>query len=110
MRRSILDVHGLRRVDAGAVVEIGPYELKVLPSTAKREAPAEAAQEADSGKTRILETGTQTMAPPSAATLSPAKTLLQIGKRQDRGRSPIPFSKNRQRRSVSSYKSRKRRC
>ncbi len=67
-------VEGETAVDAGAVVEIGPYELKVLPSTAKREAPAEAAQEADSGKTRILETGTQTMASPSAATLSPAKT------------------------------------
>jgi len=62
-------------IEAGAVVEIGPYELKVLPSAAaKPAAPAEAAQDADSGKTRILETGTQTMASPSAATLSPAKT------------------------------------
>jgi Flp pilus assembly CpaF family ATPase len=67
-------VEGETAVEAGAVVEIGPSELKVLPSAARPAAPAEAAQDADSGETRILETGTQTMATPSAATLSPAKT------------------------------------
>jgi pilus assembly protein CpaF len=58
-------------IEVGQVLEIGPYELKVLPSPPKPAAVTQAAPDDDSGQTRILDAGTQTMASPSVATQPP---------------------------------------